>query len=198
MFVNCRPIHVAEVGIKNALFPDTNARSKAMNFNSYVAAARADADNRVSFRGLSLVKPRKKAGDKEVWIADPAPSATAMRHNFAIWALEKPEATRRPMHLYYCIRCKWAFQVDDRSGSVTPLDQNGTPTNASAAGERLVTFGLGPCPAFSVTGSARLTKILTCQESLIRRLAALAYTMKRKLWKRPGRLSDHLARSAKA
>jgi hypothetical protein len=85
-----------------------------------------------------------------------------MRHNFAIWALKKDTDSTRQRHLYYCVRCKQAFRVDDRSGSVTPLDLQGDPIQVNEAMKRLATFSNGPCPAFSglITGPRLTTKVI--------------------------------------
>jgi hypothetical protein len=159
-----------------------------MEFKSNVAASRVSSDSGVPFRGLTLVNSGKpKAAARNARPAGPLFSAAEMRHNFAIWALEKSGTSRRRLHLYYCVRCKWAFQVDDCSGSVTPLDQNGNPIQEPEAAERLATFGVGPCPLFSrLTGSARLTQVITDSDVLRGRLATLFYAMSR-IWKRPDR-----------
>jgi hypothetical protein len=159
-----------------------------MEFKSNVAAPRVSLDSRVPFRGLTLVNSHKpNAAERNTRPADPLFSAVEMRHNFAIWALEKSGSSRRRLHLYYCVRCKWAFQVDDCSGSVTPLDQNGHPVQEPEAAERLATFGVGPCPVFSrLIGSARLTQVVTDSHVIRGRLGALFYAMSR-IWKRPSR-----------
>jgi len=158
-----------------------------VEFKSNVAP-RIGLDSRVPFRGLTLVNSRKpKAADRNARPAGPLFSAAEMRHNFAIWALEKPATSRRRLHLYYCVRCKWAFRVDDYSGSVTPLDQNGNPVREPEAAERLATFGVGPCPVLSrLTGSARLTQVVTRSDVLRGRLAVLFSAMSR-IWRRPNR-----------
>jgi hypothetical protein len=131
---------------------------KAVDFKSYVAATRVGSDKRVPFRGLTLVNSRKpKTDNKQAWPTGLVFSVAEMRHNFAIWALEKSGTSRRQLHRYYSVRCKWAFRVDDHSGSVTPLK----------AAERLATFGVGPCPIFTrLTGSARHTQLVTRREAL--------------------------------
>ena len=99
-------------------------------------------------------------------------SPAEMRHSFAIWSLDKEAASGRRLHLYYCLRCKWSFAVDDRRGSVAPLDLNGNPIQGAEAAERLATFGLGPCPVFNHLGQ-RLTQEITPVETLRTRVAAL-------------------------
>jgi hypothetical protein len=84
-----------------------------------------------------------------------------MRHNFAIWAVKKNADTKRQRHLYYCIRCKQAFSVDDSSGSVTALDLQGNTLRGSEAIKRLHTFSSGPCAAFNgLTGPRFTSKII--------------------------------------
>ena len=186
--------------MRNALLLNRNVRSKAVDFKSYVAATRVGSDKRVPFRGLTLVNSRKRKTDnKQAWPTGPVFSAAEMRHNFAIWALEKSGTSRGQLHLYYCVRCKWAFRVDDRSGSVTPLDPNGNPVQGPEAADRLATFGVGPCPVFTrLTESARLTQVVTRREVLRARFAALLHAMGR-VWKGPNReAGDDRPRLARA
>ena len=132
-----------------------------MELNSQGAVPRTDLDRPVRFRRLAPVK----SGKVEF---SPASAAAAMftpdemRHNFAIWALKKDADSTPQRHLYYCVRCKQAFSVDDRSGSVTPLDPQGEPIQVNEAVKRLETFSHGPCPAFSglITGPRLTTKVI--------------------------------------
>jgi hypothetical protein len=159
-----------------------------VDYKVYLATSRAGLDNRVPFRGLALVNPRMpQPDDRHAGSADPLFSAAEMRHNFAIWALEKSATSRRQLHLYHCVRCKWSFRVDDYSASVAPLDENGNPIQKLEAAQRLATFGAGPCPAFSrLIGHGRLTQVVTRREVLRGRLAALFHSMGR-IWKEPNR-----------
>ena len=168
-----------------------------MDFKSYIAATRVGSDKRVPFRGLSLVNSRKpKTDNRQAWPKSQVFSAAEMRHNFAIWALEKSGTSARQLHLYYCVRCKWAFRVDDRSGSVTPLDRNGNPIQELEAAERLATFGVGPCPAFTrLIGNARVTQVVPRQASLRAKLVALLHALGR-MWKKPN--AEAFPRSARA
>jgi hypothetical protein len=163
-----------------------------------LATSRAGLDNRVLFRGLALVSPRKpKPDDRKAALVGPLFSAAEMRHNFAIWGLEKSATSRRGMHLYYCVRCKWTFQVDDYSASVTPLDENGNPIQNPEAAERLATFGIGPCPAFSgLIGHGRLTQVVTRRESC-EGGSPLCFTLWAEFGRNQTEPGDDLPRSAK-
>jgi hypothetical protein len=104
-----------------------------------------------------------------------------MRHNFAIWALKKD--ARQAVHLYYCVRCKQVFSVDDRSSSVTPLDPHGDPLHGSEAAKRLGTFSCGPCPAFGrLTAGPQLTSTVIPIRKARGRLTKLTWTGHR-TWK---------------
>jgi hypothetical protein len=125
--------------------------------NGQGAAPRTALDRMVRIRSLAPVKSSKVE-------FSPARAAAAiftpaqMRHNFAIWASEKDAASAYRQHIYYCIRCKEAFSVADRSGSIMPLDPHGDPIRGSEAAKRLATFSQGPCPAFSgLIAGQRLT-----------------------------------------
>ena len=97
-----------------------------------------------------------------------------MRHEFAIWAVKNNADTRAQRHLYYCLRCKQAFSVDDRNGCVTPLDSQGNTLQGSEAIKRLDTFSCGPCPAFSRLVSPRLTAKIISTHAARGRLTELA------------------------
>jgi len=159
-----------------------------VEFKPNVDAFRVGLDRKVPFRGLTLVNSREpKAADENAWPAVSFFSAAEMRHNFAIWTLEKSGTSRRRLHVYYCVRCKWAFRVDDYSGSVTPLDQNGKPIREPESAERLATFGVGPCPVFRrLTEGARLTQVVIWPDVRRGRLAALFHAMSR-IWRKPDR-----------
>ncbi len=159
-----------------------------MALKSNVAVPLVNLDSRVPFRGLALVNSRKpNAADGSVRPAGPPFSAAQMRHNFAIWALEKSGTSRRHLHIFYCVRCKWVFLVNDHSGSVTPLDQNGNPIREAEAAEMIATFGVGPCPVFKrLTGNRRLTQVLAPADVSRGRLAALFSAISR-IWKRSNR-----------
>ena len=176
-----------------------------MQLKSHVV--RPAADSNLPFRSLALVKHHKpELSQKRAPSGAPIFSPAEMRHNFAIWALETDAVSKRRLHLYYCLRCKWTFRVDDRWTvvTVTPLDTNGSPIQTSEAAERLATFGLGPCPAFGrLTANPRLTQEVTGLETFRGRLASLISAGRRawkaRVWRhRQGKLisSDQNRRSA--
>ena len=78
-----------------------------------------------------------------------------MRHNFAIKALEKPGLFKPRPYLYYCIRCKWTFRVNDRRGSVIAVDKAEQPVPAAENAKRIATFAEGPCPTLSQIAGVR-------------------------------------------
>jgi hypothetical protein len=131
-----------------------------LEFRSYRAGQIDQAKNE-RFRGLALVKSRRSEPSNDTPRSESIFSESETRHNFAIWALEKDAVLGRRLHLYYCVRCKWAFRVEDRRALVTPLDANGAPIQGIEAGERLATFGLGPCPAYNgfLRNSRRTQKV---------------------------------------
>jgi hypothetical protein len=131
----------------------------------------------VRFPGLSLIQPRKPQPESSPVYrnsSEPLFSAVEMRHSFAIWALKEHPGSGRRLHLYYCLRCKWSFSVDDRRGSVTPLTSEGKPIEGRNAAARLATFGLGPCPVFDgLIASSRLTQVVTPVDTARRIIATL-------------------------
>ena len=138
-----------------------------MELNCQGAVPRTALDKIVRFHRLSSGKSSKvellpASGGTPGAMFTPA----EMRHNFAIWALRKETDFTRQRHLYYCVRCKDAFRVDDRSGAVTPLDPHGDPIQGSEAARRLATFGDGPCPAFSglIAGPNLTRKVISIRD----------------------------------
>jgi hypothetical protein len=174
-----------------------------VNPKSHIVRPRTVLDPNL-FRSLALVKaPKPKLLRRGVRSGPPIFSAAEMRHNFAIWALRKDAAPGRPLHLYYCLRCKWAFAVDDRRGHVIPLDQSGEPIQETEAAQRLATFGQGPCPAFSrLTEDRRLTQEVAPLETFRRRLAGLilagcrAWKLRVWRWRQSVLLADQNQRRA--
>jgi hypothetical protein len=79
-----------------------------------------------------------------------------LRHNFAIWVMGRRPGFFKPQrYLYRCLRCKWAFMVnDDHSGSVRlALDETAALTSAET-GRRLASFECGPCPGYQPAAEA--------------------------------------------
>ena len=77
-------------------------------------------------------------------------SSNGLRHNFAIWVMgRKPGFFKPQRYMYRCLRCKWAFMVnDERRGSIrVAADKTGEITAAEAE-RRLATFEGGPCPGY--------------------------------------------------
>jgi len=180
-----REIEVAGRGTKNAL-PDEGIMqgphwSKAVEVRSYVTP-RTGSDGIQRFRGLSLVKcdgPQRSYNHARS--GGQIFSAAEMRHNFAIWPLRKA-TPRQHRHLYYCVRCKWAFSVD-LWGAVTPVDSNGQPILGHEAADRLATFSQGPCPVFRrLTRDPHATRKVAPIVTFPARLAALILTVS-KAWK---------------
>lgn len=122
--------------------------------------APARRDNRSSWRNP----------DSPVALFSPA----EMRHSFAIWPEQEAVTSKRRLRRYYCLRCKWTFSVDDSTGSVAPLDQQGQPIHGPEASARLATFGYGPCPVFDgLYPHQRVTQKVGSIESYRGRLASL-------------------------
>jgi hypothetical protein len=62
-------------------------------------------------------------------------------------------------YLYRCLRCKWAFVVNDEyRGSIRVAADKAGEITAAEAERRLATFECGPCPGYQ-------TAIETAEES---------------------------------
>jgi hypothetical protein len=135
--------------------------SQAVELNCQRAVSRTKSDKVVRFQRLALVKSSKVEFSPAAVGAGAIFTPAEMRHNFAIWPLNKGALGRQRAHLYYCVRCKQAFGVNDLNGSVTALDPHGDVLQRSEAVERLRTFSCGPCPAFSgLTGQLLTSKVI--------------------------------------
>jgi hypothetical protein len=136
-----------------------------VEINKQNAEPRIDLDKAVQRHKLALVRSGKvEFSPTSVGAGRAMFTPAEMRHNFAIWALNKGVPAGRAAHLYYCVRCKRAFSVADRGGSVTPLDSQGNALQGSEAIKRLDTFSCGPCPACSGLTDPRLTsKVIPIQ-----------------------------------
>jgi hypothetical protein len=73
-----------------------------------------------------------------------------LRHNFAIWVMGKRPGFFKPQrYMYRCLRCKWAFVVNDEyRGSVRVAADKAGEVIAPEAERRLATFESGPCPGY--------------------------------------------------
>lgn len=163
------------------------AWSKAVEVRSYVTPP-AGLDGTERSRGLTLVKSNGPQRAHNARWGDQIFSPAEMRHNFAIWPLRKA-APRSDLHLYYCVRCKWAFSVDRRGGAVTPVDSNGQPILGHDAADRLTTFSGGPCPVFRRLASGphtiqKVAPIVTFPARLAALILAVSKAWKSSVWAR--------------
>jgi|GEM_PF-4534153 len=83
-------------------------------------------------------------------------SAAQTRHNFLIKPLERRGWMKPRPYLYFCVRCRNAWRVNDPRGAIIPLDRNLEPIDGPLRCERIATFAAGPCPAFSITAVRRV------------------------------------------
>src|SRR5208282_3875129 len=81
-------------------------QSRTVKLKSYAAVSRASLCSNARLLGLRLVRrcaPEQPQGKTQ---AQPrAFSSAEMRHNFAVWSLDKEASCGRRLHLYYCLRC---------------------------------------------------------------------------------------------
>jgi hypothetical protein len=73
-----------------------------------------------------------------------------LRHNFAIWVMGRRPGFFKPQrYMYRCMRCKWAFVVnDEHSGSVRVAPDNQGELTPAETQRRLASFECGPCPGY--------------------------------------------------
>lgn len=73
-----------------------------------------------------------------------------LKHNFAIWVMGRRPGWFKPQrYMYRCLRCKWAFLVNDEySGSLRVAADKTNEITAAEEQRRLATFVSGPCPGY--------------------------------------------------
>lgn len=83
-------------------------------------------------------------------------SRNILRHNFAIWMMGRQPGWFKPQrYMYRCLRCKWAFMVnDERSGSVRVATDTAQELSAAEEQRRLASFVEGPCPGYQAADEA--------------------------------------------
>jgi hypothetical protein len=69
-----------------------------------------------------------------------------LKHNYHIEDLGRPHGWfRARRYRYTCIRCGWAFMVENWSGTVSALGPGNQPLPGPEGMRRLATFADGPC-----------------------------------------------------
>jgi hypothetical protein len=150
-----------------------------MELKNQTVVARVGPERMVQRHNLALVSAGKVEFSPTRFGAARATAQTMftsaeMRHNFAIWAVKNNADKRGHHHLYYCIRCKQAFSVNDSSGAVSLLDSQRNALQGSEAIKRLGTFRCGPCAAFTGFMGVGLTSKIIPIHSARGRLTYLA------------------------
>ena len=79
-----------------------------------------------------------------------------LRHNFAIWVMGRRPGWFKPQrYMYRCLRCKWAFIVnDEHSGSLRVAADTVDPLGKAEERRRLASFLEGPCPGYEAATEA--------------------------------------------
>src|SRR5262249_45292284 len=77
-------------------------------------------------------------------------TSNVLRHNFAIWVMGRRPGWFKPQrYMYRCLRCKWAFMVnDEHSGSLRVANDVVGELTATEEKRRLDSFLAGPCPGY--------------------------------------------------
>ena len=86
----------------------------------------------------------------------------SLKHNFAIWVMGRRPGWFKPQrYMYRCLRCKWAFVVNDEyRGSIrVAADKAGEITPAESE-RRLATFNGGPCPGYQVVEQSQPANVI--------------------------------------
>jgi len=74
-------------------------------------------------------------------------AAGKLKHNFVIKFLKKPGLFQPQPYLYFCVRCRFRYLVNQTRGTVVAVDSEGKPLSEPENSARIATFSQGPCPA---------------------------------------------------
>jgi hypothetical protein len=107
---------------------------------------------------LRVLYSRVANGSVRSRVTTPVPTSSPdipvshFRHDYVIKSLGRLPGLFKPhRYVYLCIRCKWSFVVNDgQRGVITAVDHELKPLVDHKAGERLATFGAGPCPELEI------------------------------------------------
>ena len=77
-------------------------------------------------------------------------SSIRLRHNFAIWVIGQRPGFFKPLrYMYRCLRCRWAFDVNDEyRGSIRVAVDEAAAMTQAESDRRLASFDSGPCPGY--------------------------------------------------
>jgi hypothetical protein len=77
-----------------------------------------------------------------------------LRHNYAIWVMGRRPGWFKPQrYMYRCLRCKWAFIInDERRGAIRVATDTTGELSREEELRRIATFTDGPCPGYSAVG----------------------------------------------
>jgi hypothetical protein len=84
--------------------------------------------------------PRPSAPPPPAKTLPAAFSAAQTRHNFLIKPLERRGWMKPRPYLYFCVRCRNAWRVNDPRNAIIPLDRNLEPIDGPLRCERIATF----------------------------------------------------------
>ena len=101
-------------------------------------------------------KPNFDVAARNVENSVPRGSAADLRHTFLVKTLKKRGIFKPRPNAYLCLRCRYAFLVNERHGLIVAVDRKAQPIPDPENSRRLATFAQGPCPALkSVTQRKR-------------------------------------------
>jgi len=74
---------------------------------------------------------------------------TPLRHNYAIWIMgRKPGWLKPQRYMYRCLRCKWAFIINDGGRGTIRVAADTAGLSREEELRRIATFTDGPCPGY--------------------------------------------------
>jgi len=72
-----------------------------------------------------------------------------LRHNYAIWVMgRKPGWFKPQRYMYRCLRCKWAFIINDEGRGSLRVAADTPGLSREEELRRIASFTDGPCPGY--------------------------------------------------
>jgi hypothetical protein len=97
--------------------------------------------------------PNFEAAKRNVESSTPRVSTADLRHTFLVKALKRRGILQPRPYVHLCLRCRYAFLINERRGSIVAVDRRAQPIPDPENSRRLATFAHGPCPALKSTTS---------------------------------------------
>jgi len=139
-------------------------RSSTFAFAPLIPVAKVGFPLSVLSSSYDYLKLKSNIAARNVPNTASQPSAADLRHAFLVKTLKKRGFFRPRPRIYLCLRCKYAFLVNERHGLIVALDRKAQPIPDPENSNRLATFAHGPCPARKSTTQSKLRETVALRK----------------------------------